>query len=116
MSSNTQSRSGQRSLLRRLPKISMSAPLVIGLTAASALVLLLDTRCQVAHSSVAHFAGNFILILAIGSLVEEKYGSRRLAVMLLLVTALVIGLITTLFGNVLIFRFARSKGILRASA
>lgn len=47
------------------------------------------------HADLEHFAGNFLLILAIGPLVEEKYGSKRLAIMILL-TAFITGLLTVI--------------------
>ncbi len=55
------------------------------------------------HANWAHFAGNFMLILAIGPMVEEKYGSARLAVMGI-ITAFVTGLVNVVFfpGTLLI--------------
>lgn len=50
------------------------------------------------HSNWMHFAGNFIVILIIGPMLEEKYGSKKLTEMII-VTALVTGLIHTLFSN-----------------
>jgi len=49
-----------------------------------------------AHANWAHFAGNFMMILVVGPIIEEKYGSYRLAFMIL-VTALVTGLINIIF-------------------
>lgn len=49
-----------------------------------------------AHANMAHYAGNFLLILAIGPIVEEKYGSRNLLIMFL-ITALATGLVETIF-------------------
>ena len=50
------------------------------------------------HANWAHLAGNFILILIIGPLIEEKYGSKMLAAMIIL-TAFVTGFLNTfLFG------------------
>ena len=49
------------------------------------------------HSSLAHFSGNFLLILALGPLVEEKYGSSRMLLMIL-ITALITGLINIFFS------------------
>lgn len=48
------------------------------------------------HADWAHYAGNFMLILAIGPMVEEKYGSKNLALMIA-ITAFVTGLINVMF-------------------
>jgi len=48
------------------------------------------------HADVAHFFGNFMMIFAIGPMVEEKYGSQRLVLMIVL-TAFITGLINVLF-------------------
>ncbi|NLK23787.1 MAG: rhomboid family intramembrane serine protease [Clostridiales bacterium] len=45
------------------------------------------------HTSWEHFTGNIMLILAIGPMVEEKYGSQKLLIMILFTT-----LITSLFN------------------
>ncbi|MBW9153648.1 rhomboid family intramembrane serine protease [Clostridium estertheticum] len=50
------------------------------------------------HANWDHFSGNFIIILIIGPMLEEKYGSKVL-VQLILLTALVTGLINTIFSN-----------------
>lgn len=50
------------------------------------------------HANWSHFSGNFIIILIIGPMLEEKYGSRLL-IELILLTTLVTGLIHTLFSN-----------------
>jgi membrane associated rhomboid family serine protease len=50
------------------------------------------------HANWAHFSGNFIIILIIGPMLEEKYGSKVL-IQLILITALVTGLINTIFSN-----------------
>lgn len=50
------------------------------------------------HADWNHLVGNFTLILIIGPILEEKYGSNRLLVMILL-TALVTGLINGIFFN-----------------
>ena len=49
-----------------------------------------------AHSGLPHFVGNFMLILAVGPMVEEKYGGLRLLLMLA-VTAAVTGLVNVVF-------------------
>lgn len=48
------------------------------------------------HGDFAHFTSNFMLLLAVGPMVEEKYGSKSLAVMIA-VTAFVTGLVFVLF-------------------
>jgi len=48
------------------------------------------------HADIAHYVGNFMLILAIGPMVEEKYGSGRL-VLITVITALVTGLVKVIF-------------------
>ena len=47
------------------------------------------------HADLSHYLGNIMLFLLIGPVVEEHYGSGRLLVMILL-TALIIGLINML--------------------
>jgi len=55
------------------------------------------------HANVSHYVGNFMMILAIGPMVEEKYGSGRL-LMITVITAFVTGLIKLIFfpGTVLV--------------
>jgi len=48
------------------------------------------------HSGWAHLVGNFSLILLIGPMLEESYGSRALFVMML-TTGLVTGVLNVLF-------------------
>ena len=50
------------------------------------------------HQDLSHYTGNFLLILAVGPLVEEKYGSARLLVMVC-ATALATGLVNVLFSR-----------------
>lgn len=57
------------------------------------------------HADFSHFAGNMALLLLIGPIVEERYGSWNLAIMML-VTAIAGGVLNTLFF---------STGILGAS-
>jgi len=45
-----------------------------------------------AHDGVAHYVGNMVLLLAVGPIVEEKYGSRRLLAMMA-ITAAITGLV-----------------------
>ena len=48
------------------------------------------------HQGISHFVGNFMVILMIGPMLEEKYGSDRMLVMILF-TAFVTGLINVIF-------------------
>ena len=48
------------------------------------------------HSGISHYVGNFMMILAIGPMVEEKYGSGRL-VLAVIITAFITGLFKVLF-------------------
>jgi rhomboid protease GluP len=50
------------------------------------------------HANWVHFSGNFLIILIIGPMLEEKYGSKSL-VQMILVTAFVTGSFHTLFSN-----------------
>ena len=49
------------------------------------------------HANWAHYFGNFMMILLLGPILEEKYGSLRLGIMIA-VTALVTGLLHILFS------------------
>lgn len=54
------------------------------------------------HIDTTHYANNFILILLIGPILEEKYGSLRLVIMIA-ATALITGLLNVLlFPNVML--------------
>jgi len=59
----------------------------------------------IGHADINHLLGNFTFILLLGPIIEEKYGSGRLLVMILL-TAVVTGL-----GNAFLFK----TGLLGAS-
>jgi len=48
------------------------------------------------HADIPHYVGNFMMILAIGPMVEEKYGSGRL-LMIIVITAFVTGLVKVIF-------------------
>lgn len=50
------------------------------------------------HADFNHFFGNFSMILLIGPLIEEKYGSKKLVVMMLL-TAFISAVIHVIFFN-----------------
>ena len=108
---------------KRFPLVDMNAPVILSLFFAALFVLLLNRMMAgrvnmvlgsyrsawldpfmylrlfthvLAHANLAHFSGNFLLILAVGPLVEEKYGSKKLALMLSL-TAAITGLVNVLF-------------------
>ena len=48
------------------------------------------------HANLAHYANNMLLLLLLGPMLEEKYGSKNLVILISL-TALVTGIINTLF-------------------
>jgi len=50
------------------------------------------------HKDMLHLVSNFSMILLIGPILEEKYGSRTLLIMIL-ITALATGILNTLFFN-----------------
>ena len=49
------------------------------------------------HANFEHFVNNFIIILLAGPMLEEKYGSKRM-ILMLAVTAFVTGLIYVIFA------------------
>ena len=50
------------------------------------------------HDNWRHLSNNFVYILLIGPMLEEKYGTYNLLIMIL-ITAFVIGVINSIFGN-----------------
>lgn len=105
------------------PRIDFNSPVVLGMTFISLALLIGNTLTGhlvnrllavyytswqdpfqylrlfthvLVHQDLSHFCGNFLLTLAVGPLVEEKYGSGKLTLMIA-VTALVTGLINVLF-------------------
>jgi len=103
--------------------IDINAPFILGMGALSLLILLIDilTRIPiintfaayrtgladpmqyirlfthvVVHADISHYVANFMMILAIGPMVEEKYSSRSLAIMTV-ITAFITGLVIVLF-------------------
>jgi len=60
---------------------------------------------SIGHADWHHFTSNFLYILLIGPMIEEKYGSIPLLIMIL-ITSFVIGVLNTIFSK---------KGILGAS-
>ncbi len=110
-------------------RFDFNSPVILGMTCVSFLLLLLDgplggvvgqflaigftswgdpmmylrmfTHILV-HVNLAHFVSNYMLILVIGPIVEEKYGKSHLATMIA-VTALMTGLCNVIFfRNVLL--------------
>lgn len=106
-----------------MPRIDFNAPVILAMTGISLLFLLLNTITGgwinaisaayytawtnpwmyprlfthiFAHANLTHYTGNFLMILAVGPMVEEKYGSAHLAAMIG-ITALITGLIHVAF-------------------
>ncbi len=52
----------------------------------------------IGHTNWKHFSGNFLYILLIGPIIEEKYGSKELLCMILS-TAGITGILNTLIGK-----------------
>lgn len=50
------------------------------------------------HANWNHFMNNFLYILLIGPMIEEKYGSKNLVIMIL-ITAFATGLLNMIFSN-----------------
>ncbi len=57
----------------------------------------LFTHC-IGHKDIDHLIGNFLYILLVGPMIEEKYGSVNLIIMFL-ITSLIIGLYNIIFNN-----------------
>lgn len=103
--------------------LDFNSPVILGLTGLSLVVLLLDIPLGgraslflsahytsfadpllymrlfthvLAHAGWEHYLGNFLLILVVGPMVEEKYGSRNLLLMVA-ITALATGLVNVIF-------------------
>lgn len=115
--------------MKRIKGISFNSPTVLTFTAISFVMLVADLVARgavggflavrfsswldplmylrmfthiFAHASIEHFTSNFMMILVVGPLAEEKYGSSRLAVMII-ITAVVTGLINILlFKNIIL--------------
>ncbi len=111
----------------QLPKIEFNAPVVVSYTVISFVVLMFgyatlgqstDTlftcyRTSVSdpmmwlrmvtyvfgHSDISHYTGNFFLIILLGPMLEEKYGSKPLLLMIFL-AALAGGIVNVLIGTV----------------
>ena len=103
--------------------IDVNAPFILGMAALSLVALLVGTipgvdmarifaayRTSITdpmqyvrlfshvlmHADVGHYVANFMMILAIGPMVEEKYGDRRLCLMTV-ITAFITGLVIVIF-------------------
>lgn len=50
----------------------------------------------IGHADISHLTGNFMMILVVGPMLEEKYGSKDLLI-IMLVTAFVTGIIQFIF-------------------
>lgn len=50
------------------------------------------------HADWSHFMNNFLYILLIGPMIEEKYGARNLIIMML-ITAVITGVINSIFSK-----------------
>ena len=108
---------------RRGFAIDLNAPVILWLTGIALVVLIINTITPVnmislfgarrtglldpmqyvrlfthvvVHADIPHYIGNFMMILAIGPMVEEKYGSNRL-VLIVIITAFVTGLFKVIF-------------------
>jgi len=103
--------------------IGLNAPFILGMGALSLVAIIISTFTKIEmlaifaayrtsladpmqyirlfthvlmHADLSHYVGNYMMILAIGPMVEEKYGSSRLCWMTV-ITALITGLVTVLF-------------------
>jgi len=103
--------------------IDVNAPFILGMTGLSLIVLITDMVVKgdmiklfaayrtsladpmqylrlfthvIVHADLSHYVGNFMMILAIGPIVEEKYGSGQLC-LITVITALTTGLINVIF-------------------
>lgn len=108
----------------KMPKITYNSPVILSFTLLSLVVVILGfitggavtqaaftiyrTRLSdpmfylrlfthvLGHADFSHFMGNFTIILLVGPMLEEKYGGKRL-LMMIAFTALVTGLINVIF-------------------
>jgi membrane associated rhomboid family serine protease len=56
----------------------------------------------IGHAGIEHYFSNFMMILLLGPMIEEKYGSKRILIMML-ITAFVTGCISLiLFPNIML--------------
>jgi len=114
---------GERIAKKRSFAIDLNAPVILGLTFIALIILIIDFLPSLnmvmlfgarrtslldpmqyvrlfthvfVHVDISHYVGNFMMILAIGPMVEEKYGDARL-VLITAITALVTGLVKVIF-------------------
>ena len=113
-------------------RLSFNSPVILGFTLACFIVLILDkvtgsasTRAffsvyrsslaspftyirffghVLGHASWDHFFGNIMMLLVVGPLLEEKYGSANI-LFVILTTALVTGVINFIFFPHVVFAF-----------
>jgi len=106
-----------------LPLVDFNAPVILSLFFVSLLILALNNYSNsmvnrllacyysrwsdgimylrlfthvLAHQNLSHFAGNYLLILVIGPMLEEKYGGANL-IMMMVITAGITGLTHVIF-------------------
>ncbi len=110
-----------------LNKISYNSPVILSFTVISGLVLILSILTDgnvnklffsvypfdlknmlgyvrmfthiLGHSSIEHYVGNFMFILLLGPILEEKYGSKNIFKMIV-ITAFITGLFSIAFFDV----------------
>jgi len=110
-------------LKKRTFAIDLNAPVILWLTIIALTVLIIDLITPInmimlfgarrtsffdpmqyvrlfthvlVHSGISHYVGNFMMILAIGPMIEEKYGDSRL-LLFIIITAFVTGLVNVVF-------------------
>ena len=113
---------GERKRRKRNFAIDLNAPVILWLTIIALAVLIIDLITPInivmlfgarrtsfsdpmqyvrlfthvlVHADIGHYVGNFMMALAIGPMVEEKYGSDRL-VFAIVITAFITGLFKVL--------------------
>lgn len=123
------SKNSTKKTKRKLPRIDFNSPVILTLFSVSLLFVILNAvlgdalipllGCRFTrwsdplmyirlithtfvHGNLAHFAGNFLLLLVVGPMLEEKYGSSSL-VRMFLITAAVTGLINIIFFRNVVF-------------
>ena len=113
--------------MKLIRKIDYNSPVVLTFVILSFLVLIIDQKTggmanlmlfsvyqssmtdpffyirlfghDLGHAGWEHYVNNMLLLLVVGPMLEEKYGSRKLLVMILL-TAFVTGMVNLLFFQV----------------
>lgn len=109
--------------MKILKRLDINSPVILGMAALSLAVLIMNSLTggwlnnffaiyytsfldpklymrllthSIAHQNMAHYTGNFLLILAVGPMVEEKYGSRNIFFMIC-ISSIITGLVNVLF-------------------